>query len=95
MWGSTIIEFGSYHYKYANGHEGVAPIIGFSPRKAAFLLYIYSSTEGDKKLLDDLGKFKIGKGCIYIKKLTGINILTFERICKTTITHLNELFRNV
>ena len=67
MWGPTIIGFGSYHYKYASGHEGDAPLIGFSPRKAEFSLYVYSPTEENKHLLDDFGKFKIGKVCIYIK----------------------------
>src|SRR5215510_16235804 len=53
MWGPTIIGFGNYHYKYASGHEGDAPIIGFSPRKAEFSLYVYSQTEKSKKLLGD------------------------------------------
>jgi Domain of unknown function (DU1801) len=90
MWGPTIIGFGSYHYKYASGHEGDAPLIGFSPRKAEFSLYIYSPTEKNKHLLDNFGKFKIGKACIYIKKLSDINILALEKICKATIAYLNE-----
>ena len=60
MWGPTIIGFGNYHYKYASGHEGDAPVIGFSPRKAAFSLYVYSDTERSKLLLAELGKFKMG-----------------------------------
>jgi len=90
MWGPTIIGFGSYNYKYASGHEGSAPLIGFSPRKAEFSLYVYSPTEENKPLLDDLGKFKIGKACIYIKKLSDVNILTLEKLCKATIAYLNE-----
>lgn len=90
MWGPTIIGFGSYHYKYASGHEGDAPLIGFSPRKAEFSLYVYSPTEGNKPLLDDLGKFKMGKACIYVKKLSDIKILTLEKLCKATIAYLNE-----
>jgi len=90
MWGPTIIGFGSYNYKYASGHEGSAPLIGFSPRKAEFSLYVYSPTEENKPLLDDLGKFKMGKACIYIKKLSDINILTLEKLCKATIAYLNE-----
>lgn len=74
MWGPTIIGFGSYHYKYASGHEGDAPLIGFSPRKAEFSLYVYSPTEENKHQLDDLGKFKMGKACIYVKKLSDIHI---------------------
>lgn len=90
MWGPTIIGFGSYHYRYASGHEGDAPLIGFSPRKAEFSLYVFSSTEENKHLLDDLGKFKISKSCIYAKKLSDINISTLEKLCKATITYLNE-----
>lgn len=90
MWGPTIIGFGSYHYKYASGHEGDAPIIGFSPRKAEFSLYVYSPTEENKPLLDDLGKFKMGKACIYIKKLSDINIDILEKICTLSIAYINE-----
>lgn len=90
MWGPSIIGFGSYYYKYASGHEGTAPLIAFSPRKAAFSLYVYSPTEENKPLLNDLGKFKIAKACIYIKKLSDINIITLEKLCKTSIAYLNE-----
>jgi hypothetical protein len=90
MWGPTIIGFGSYHYKYASGHEGDAPLIGFSPRKAEFSLYVFSPIEENKRLLNDLGKFKIGKACIYAKKLSDINISTLEKLCKATIAYLNE-----
>lgn len=90
MWGTTIIGFGSYHYKYASGHEGDMPLIAFSPRKAAFSLYVFSPTEENKHLLDDFGKFKIGKACIYIKRLSDINISVLEKMCKATIEYLNE-----
>ena len=90
MWGPTIIGFGSYHYKYESGHEGDMPLIGFSPRKAEFSLYVYSPTKESEPLLNDLGKFKMGKACIYVKKLSDINIETLEKICKATITYLNE-----
>lgn len=90
MWGPTIVGFGSYHYKYASGHEGDAPLIGFAPRKAAFSLYVYSPVEEHKHLLKELGKFKMGKACIYVKKLSDINVITLEKMCKATIAYLNE-----
>ena len=90
MWGPTIIGFGNYHYKYASGHEGDAPIIGFSPRKAEFSLYVFSPTEESKKLLGELGKFKMGKVCIYAKKLSDINISTLEKLSKISIAYINE-----
>lgn len=90
MWGPSIIGFGNYHYKYASGHEGDAPVIGFSPRKAAFSLYIYSDTEKSKLLLPDLGKFKMSKACIYIKKLSDIDVSILKELCMESIQYISE-----
>ena len=92
MWGPTIIGFGSYHYKYASGHEGDSPLIGFSPRKAAFSLYVFSPIEANKHLLENLGKYKISKACIYVKKLSDISVPVLEEIMKTTIAFLKERY---
>ena len=90
MWGPTIIGFDNYHYKYASGHEGDAPVLGFSPRKAAFSLYVYSDTKKSKLLLAKLGKFKMGKACIYVKKLSDINISVLKELCIESIKYINE-----
>ncbi|WP_207492499.1 DUF1801 domain-containing protein [Aridibaculum aurantiacum] len=90
MWGPTIIGFGSYHYKYASGHEGDAPILGFSPRKPEFSLYVYSPTEESQELVKDFGKFKMGKACIYVKKLSDINIDILEKLARISIAYTNE-----
>ena len=90
MWGPSIIGFGIYHYKYASGHEGDAPMLGFSPRKAAFSLYVYSDTKRSKSLLAKLGKYKMGKACIYVKKLSDINMTALEELCMESIKYLNE-----
>jgi hypothetical protein len=90
MWGPSIIGFGSYHYIYESGHEGDAPLLGFSPRKAAFSLYVHSPTEESKPLLDHLGKYKISKACIYIKKLSDIDIDILKKLCDHSIAYLNE-----
>lgn len=90
MWGPTIIGFGAYHYEYASGHEGDAPIIGFSPRKAEFSLYIYTPSDVNEKLLEELGKFKMGKACIYFKKLADLNLEVLEKLSKSTIEYINE-----
>lgn len=90
MWGPSIIGFGNYHYKYASGHEGDAPVIGFSPRKAAFSLYIYSDTEKSKLLLPNLGKFKMSKACIYIKKLSDIDVSILKELCMESIQYTGE-----
>ncbi len=90
MWGPSIIGFGNYHYKYASGHEGDAPILGFSPRKPAFSLYVYAATKRSEELLTELGKFKMGKACIYVNKLADINLSTLHELCKESVTYINE-----
>lgn len=90
MWGPTIIGFGQYHYQYASGHQGDMPMLGFSPRKAEFSLYIYSPTEESKRLLEKFGKFKMGKSCIYVKKLADIDMEVLEQLCRESIAYLNE-----
>jgi hypothetical protein len=89
MWGPSIIGFGSFHYKSERSkQEGNWPLVGFSPRKPAISLYVYMGGKVHEHLLEDLGKFKMGKGCIYIKKLTDINKLTLEKLMKATIDFL-------
>jgi hypothetical protein len=90
MWGQSIIGFGNYHYKYASGHEGDAPVLGFSPRKPALTLYVYSHTERSKLLLADLGKFKMSKACIYVKKLSDINTTVLKELCIESIKYISE-----
>ena len=92
MYGPSIVGFGNYHYKYASGHEGDAPLIAFSPRKAALTLYVFSGAEEHKHLLDDLGKFKVTKGCIYVKKLSDINEKALVKICKESIKWLEAKY---
>lgn len=88
MWGPSIIGFGRYHYKYASGHEGDAPLLGFSPRKSALSLYVFTGLEKHKDLLENLGKFKMGKACIYAKKLSDINIDQLEVLMKETMKYM-------
>ncbi|MBX2965799.1 MAG: DUF1801 domain-containing protein [Cyclobacteriaceae bacterium] len=90
MWGPTIIGFGRYHYKYASGHEGDAPLIGFSPRKAEFSLYVTCPGNDNQKLLDKLGKYKMGKACIYFKKLDDLNLDVLEKLSKATINYISK-----
>ncbi len=92
MWGPSIIGFGKYHYKYPSGHEGEMPLIAFSPRKAAFSLYVYVPTVESDKLLKDFGKFTMGKSCIYVKKLSDINLPVLEKLCKTSIKYVKKHF---
>lgn len=73
MWGDSIVGFGSYHYKYGSGHQGHAPLVGFSPRKQAISLYLLPALEEYAPLLQKLGRHKAGKGCLYINKLADID----------------------
>ncbi len=92
MWGPSIIGFGSYHYKYASGHEGDAPLIGFSPRKAAISLYVFTGLDQHKHLLNSLGKFKMGKACIYVKRLSDIDQGQLKALMKETIAYLQSKY---
>jgi hypothetical protein len=92
MWGPSIIGFGTYHYKYDSGHEGDAPLVGFSPRKAAISLYVYSGLEEHAHLLENLGKFKMGKACIYVKKLSDINPKELVKIIQFNLKWLKEKY---
>ncbi|MDI9879612.1 DUF1801 domain-containing protein [Flectobacillus longus] len=85
MWGPSIIGFGSYHYVYDSGREGDAPIIAFSPRKAAFSLYVFRGNKEDSIWLSKLGKYKMEKGCIYVKKVADIDLNILSEILKDTI----------
>lgn len=93
MWGQSIIGFGKYHYKSDRSkQEGDWPVIGFSPRKQAISLYVYSGLEEDLKIVNQLGKYTMGKGCIYIKKLADINIDVLKQLMQKAIQHLESKF---
>jgi hypothetical protein len=93
MWGPSMIGFGSYHYKSDRSkQEGDWPLIGFSPRKAAISLYVYSGDPEHEYLLKDLGRFTMGKGCIYVKKLSDINIEALERLMRATVEFLQNKY---
>lgn len=95
MWGPSIVGFGSYHYKYESGHEGDAPLVGFSPRKAAISLYVYTGLKQHEHLLKDFGKFKMGKACIYVNKLSDIDLQKLETLMKETIHYLQTKYGKI
>lgn len=93
IWGSSIIGFGSYHYKSErSSQEGDWPLVGFSPRKAAISLYVYTGNTEHEHLLKNLGKFKMGKACIYIKKLSDIDQNQLKNIINATISFLESKY---
>lgn len=93
MWGPSIIGFGRYHYKSEKSRqEGDWPLIGFSPRKAAISLYVYTGNKEHEHLIKNLGKYKIGKACIYIKKLSDINQDELKNLMKESIRYLKSRY---
>lgn len=91
MWGPSIIGFGSYHYKSTRStQEGDWPLLGFSPRKAAISLYVYSGVPEHAHLLEGLGKFKMGKACIYVKKLSDIDQEVLKKIMQATLDYFTK-----
>jgi hypothetical protein len=91
MWGSSIIGFGCYHYKSdRSSQEGDWPLVGFSPRKAAISLYVYTGIKEHEYLLNGLGKFKMGKACIYIKQLSDIHQDALKKLILETIRFLKS-----
>ncbi|MBL7859777.1 MAG: DUF1801 domain-containing protein [Cyclobacteriaceae bacterium] len=93
MWGPSIIGFGSYHYKSDRSRqEGDWPLVGFSPRKAAISLYVYTGNPKHEYLLKDLGKYKIGKACIYIKKLSDINLDALKKMMRVSIDFVQSKY---
>ncbi|WP_379964133.1 DUF1801 domain-containing protein [Epilithonimonas sp. UC225_85] len=92
MWGEAIIGFGSYHYKYASGHEGDAPLAGLSNRVAQISIYVYPEDELREKLLSELGKVKSAKACIYIKKLEDINVDVLKKIVKNSVDNIKKIY---
>lgn len=92
MWGESLIGFGSYHYKYASGHEGDAAIVGFSPRKAKISLYLAAGFPEREPLLAKFGKHTTGVGCIYINKLADIQIDVLKEMIVRSIAFIKEVY---
>lgn len=88
MWGPSIIGFGRYEYRYASGHSGSMPLLGFSPRKAAISLYITALDVDYRDLLDQLGKHKMSKACLYVNKLADIDLEILQKICARTLAYM-------
>ena len=87
MWGVSIVGFGSYHYKYDSGREGDMCITGFSPRKANFSIYIMKGFSNNQELLEQLGPHKTGKACLYIKRLSNIDMDVLSEMIRSSYLH--------
>jgi len=92
MWGPTIVGFGQYHFKYESGHEGDAPLAGFAPRKDSLVIYMSTEFEKREDLLSKLGKHKSSKSCLYVKKLSDIDLKVLEKIVMNSIKFTKKLY---
>lgn len=92
MWGPGIIGFGSYHYRYESGREGDSPVTGFSPRKASLVVYVMPGYTGFSDALARLGKHKIGKSCLYINKLSDVDLDVLEDIVRRGVEQMKEKY---
>ncbi|NNF03456.1 MAG: DUF1801 domain-containing protein [Rhodothermales bacterium] len=88
MWGPSIVGFGSYHFKYASGREGDWMLTGFSPRKTALTLYIMSGFKRHDELMEQLGSFKTGKSCLYIKRLDDVDEDALRELIAASVEHV-------
>lgn len=88
MWGSSIVGFGEYHYKYASGREGDWMQMGFASRKDFLTLYLCGRDENFDGLLSKLGKYKSGKGCLYIKKLADVDLKILQALIKCSLINM-------
>jgi len=93
LWGGSIIGFGKYHYKYDSGHEGYSCLTGFSPRKQNISLYVMPGFVEHSNLVAKLGKHKAGKGCLYIKRLSDVDVKVLEALIKESVSYLKEKYK--
>jgi hypothetical protein len=92
MWGQTIVGYGSYHYVYDSGREGDSLAAGFSPRKANLSLYIVPGYQDYDAILSRLGKYKMGKSCLYINNLSDVAMGVLEELIRTGVTDLAKIY---
>ena len=92
MWGSSIIGFGRYHYRYASGHEGDAVLVGFSPRKANLVLYMAADEPERTERLSRLGKHKSGKGCVYVNRLADLDETVLREMARISVATLKARY---
>jgi hypothetical protein len=93
MWGTSMVGFGSYHYKYDSGQEGDWPIVAFSPRKDSLTVYIMPGFAEYTELLEKLGKHKTGRSCLYIKSLDDVHLPTLKTLVRQSVKHMERIVK--
>lgn len=90
MWGPSIVGFGSYHYRYESGREGDMPVTGFSPRKGDISVYLTASGPDQEDLLSRLGRHRMGKSCLYIRRLSDVELDVLEQLIRGSIAEVER-----
>ena len=90
LWGSSIVGYGTYHYKYDSGREGDFMLTGYSPRKQALTVYILAGFERFEPLMKKLGNFKTGKSCLYIKRLSDVDESVLEQLIEASVKYMRD-----
>jgi len=93
MWGTSIVGFGSYHYKYASGQEGDWPVSAFSPRKQNLTIYIMAGFERYPELMAKLGKYKTGKSCLYVKRLADVDAKVLRELVTDSVKYMKSHYK--
>lgn len=92
MWGTSIVGFGKYHYRYASGREGDSLMVGFSPRKQNLAIYIMPGFSAFGELLGRLGKFRTGKSCLYVNKLDDVDLEALEELVRESVAEMRRRY---
>jgi hypothetical protein len=92
MWGPSIVGFGSYHYKYETGREGDSALAAFAARGRELVVYIATGFEGRDELMAQLGKHKVGKVCVYIRRLADVDLKVLEKLVAKSVAHTKRRY---
>jgi len=94
LWGDSLIGFGTYHYKYASGHEGDTALVGFAPRKDRITIYLVDGFDDREEMLQRLGKHTRGKSCLHIKRLDDVDVKVLRQMVKSSVTQMRKRARS-
>ena len=92
LWGDAIIGFGTYHYRYASGHQGDAPLAGFSPRKGDISVYLSCDAAASTALLAKLGRHRIGKSFLYLRRLADVDMAVLEQLVVASMEDVRQRY---
>ena len=92
MWGPSIVGFGKYHYRYASGREGESLRVGFSPRKQNLVIYIMPGFSDYSEILEQLGKFRTGRSCLYVNKLDDVDLVLLEQLVRESFREMKRRY---